>query len=823
VSSNRVIWLPIFLLSGGALAYEVILVRLLAMTRFHHLAFMVLSLSLLAYGVSGVCLAYLRERLLGAFRRYFKLFAALFALGTIICFQLSQRIPIAPAQWVWSPIEAVNLVLVYLVLSLPLLFAAGAVGLAYCHQETGAGRIYRADLTGAAAGSLGALAGLWLPEAQALWIPWCAGLTAAALMAAPQHRRLASLCLLLALIGPITNPHLAVDLRLSPEKPLARALDAEGARPVADIFSPIGRLTVTRNPKAPYRHAPGLSLAFEGPVAAQWGLFTDGEGFDPLPGKVLYDAVPHLDFLPEALTYHLAHRERVLILGPPGMESLAHAIQANVSHIDLVLSNPAWQALATHPEMSALRTLLSAPGVHLTLAAPRGYLRTNTPAQAYDLIVLGAPSPASLKPEYRFTVEALNEGFQRLTERGALSLSGPSDLPPRAGLRLLTTAVTTLERAGATVPGDHLIMIRSLRTVHLIIGKRPLSPTAIKITRTFCLRRRFDPVWFPGMGSAEANRWNRLADPEFHTAVRELLGPQREAFQKHYKFDIGAVTDDRPYFSRFLKPAILMELFSLRGSGGLGMLSLTEPVLAATLIQALVLAIVLIWLPLRPFGVPHWSHGAHTPPGALFFLLGAGFMLAEFAVLEKLVLFLNAPVLAVGVTLALFLALAGVGGGLTRRILAKKRSSLTAVRRLALAATALMVIYLAGLPLLLAPFLGHPLYLRLTLVALATAPLALAMGLPFPLAIEALKRERAEAIPWAWGLNGCGALIGPVVGMGLAVYGGVKSVWVAAALCYALAAGSLKWRHRPEDGEPGLLPTQENAKASETDPRSKSL
>ena len=74
------------------------------------------------------------------------------------------------------------------------------------------------------------------------------------------------------------------------------------------------------------------------------------------------------------------------------------------------------------------------------------------------------------------------------------------------------------------------------------------------------------------------------------------------------------------------------------------------------------------------------------------------------------------------------------------------------------------------------------------LVALVLAPLALVMGLPFPLAIETLKQDRAESIPWAWGLNGCGALIGPVVGMGLAVYWGITAVWVAAAI----ASGELK-------------------------------
>ncbi|MEJ2640736.1 MAG: hypothetical protein P8010_14280 [Desulfosarcinaceae bacterium] len=517
----------IFLLSGAALAYEVILVRLLAMTRFHHLAFMVLSLALLAYGFSGVLLAFLRDWLVRAFEPCFSLFATLFALCTIPCFQLSQRIPVAPAQWVWSPIEAVNLVFVYLLLCLPLFFAAAGVGLAYCHEDVGAGRVYRADLLGAAVGSLGALAGLWLPEARALWIPWCAGLGAAGLMGLAHRRWLTALCLLLAVAGPFAHPESAVDLRLSPEKPLATALDAEGAQRVADMFTPIGRLTVTRNPKAPYRHAPGLSLAFTGGIQAQWGLFTDGEGFAPLPGNRPEEGA-YLDFLPEALGDRLVDPARVLILDPPVMEPLARAIRAQATRVDVVLSNPAWRRLAAHPELSGLRALFSAPGVRLAIAAPRGYLRSG--ASSYDLIVLGAPDPAALKPDYRFTVEAFHEAFQRLGGGGALAVSGPSDLPPRAGLRLLTTAAAALKRTGEAVPGDHLILIRSLRTVHLLVTKQPLSPAKIGTVRAFCQSRRFDPVWFPGMRPEEANRWNRLAEPEFHTAARALLGPRGEAF-----------------------------------------------------------------------------------------------------------------------------------------------------------------------------------------------------------------------------------------------------------------------------------------------------
>lgn len=789
---------PIFLLSGGALAYEVILVRLLAMTRFHHLAFMVLSLALLAYGVSGVLLAHLRRRMLRAFRFWFSLLATLFALGTVVCFQRSQAIPVTPAQWVWSPVEAVNLMLLYLLLGLPLLAAASAVGLAYCRKDQGAAKVYRADLTGAAAGSLGGLAVLWLPGAQALWLPWCAGLAAAGLMAFPRSKAAASGLLLLALLGPVTNPPSAVDLRLSPDKPLAMALNAEGGRQLADVFTPLGRLTVTGNTLAPYRRASGLSLAYPGKVAPQWGLFNDGEGFEPLPAtpdETERNFFTHLDHLPEALAYDLVSHPKVLLLNTSVAEALARARRQAATRVEVVLANPGWRELVTAPALAPLRRLFSWDRLRLTYGDPRGSLRRG--ASRYDLIVLGPPSPSALKADHLHTVEAFREALGRLTDAGYLSVSGPSDLPPRAGLRLLTTAAAALEHRGAT-PADHIIFIRSLRTVHLLVKKEPLTGADIETTRAFCRSRRFDAVWFPGMRPGEANRWNRLAHPDFHRGAWQLLGPGGQAFQRQYKFDLTPVTDDRPYFSRFLKPATLKEIFSQRSGGALGLLSLAEPVLAATLAQALVLSLLAIWLPLRRFGTTRSMAATRqrTPPGGLFLLLGGAFMLAEFAVMEKMRLFLNEPVLAVGVCLAAFLALAGIGGGGSRRLMGGRQPALKNVALAALGVTAVVLLYLAGLSALLDGLMGLPLGLRLTLAPLIIAPLALAMGLPFPLAVALLKTGRADAVPWAWGLNGCGALLGPVVGMGLAVYGGVSVVLGAAALCYGLAAAAVLWRAR---------------------------
>ena len=388
-------------------------------------------------------------------------------------------------------------------------------------------------------------------------------------------------------------------------------------------------------------------------------------------------------------------------------------------------------------------------------------------------------------------MEAFQEALKRLEPGGLLAVSGPSDLPPRTGLRLLTTAAAALEKSGIQTPGAQLTLIRSLRTVHLLVKNGPLNAEDIARIRAFCNQRRFDPVWFPGIEAREANRWNRLDTPLFYQGAVQLLGPTAGLFTERYKFDVSPVFDDRPYFARFIKPATLKELFSLRGSGALGLMSLVEPVLAATLGQGVLLCLLAVWLPLRRFR----ARSEGRPRGAIFLMLGIGFMLAEFAMIEKLSLFLNEPVAAVAVALAAFLAAAGLGGGLSLRLRVGAGEVLKYAGRAAVLVAGALVVYLAALPFVLHALMDMSLAVRLPLALLLISPLALVMGFPFPLAVAALKETEAEAVPWAWGLNGCGALIGPVLGIGLAVYGGVAAVLWAAALCYVAAyAGTLPQR-----------------------------
>jgi len=73
----------IALLSAAAIAYELLLTRLFAITLWHHFAYMVISLALLGYGASGTLLVFARHLLLKRFSLSFAAFATAFGVTAV--------------------------------------------------------------------------------------------------------------------------------------------------------------------------------------------------------------------------------------------------------------------------------------------------------------------------------------------------------------------------------------------------------------------------------------------------------------------------------------------------------------------------------------------------------------------------------------------------------------------------------------------------------------------------------------------------------------------------------------------------------------------
>ena len=815
------ILLAVSALSAAVIGYEILLTRLFSIVLWHHFAYMIISVALLGIGASGTFLSFTRPWLEARFAGAFGAFAAAFGVSSLASFALALRIPFNPLEVVWDLDQQVQLLRLYLILSLPFFFAGTCIALALSRFGDRISTIYRADLMGAGGGALLVVLALYALTAQdSLRLIAALGLIAAALgvlhesgapsWAGRRPRRWAGPAAALAaaaVIVPLAWPEQWIAPRPSPYKGLSLALNAPGARIVAERSGPLAWLAVVESPTIPFRHAPGLGLGAVQEPPRQLGVFSDGGG---LTAITRFDgdlkAFAFLDQQTAALPFHLLARPRTLVLGAGGGADVLLALSRDAATVDAVEINPQMVALVTETYGDFAGNLFTAEGVTVHVAEARSFVEAS--AQAWDLIHVAlldsfsasAAGVLALRESALYTVEALTAYLDHLAPGGMLAITRWLKVPPRDGLKLFATAVVALERRGIADPGARLALIRSWNTATLVVKNGALDRAEIAAIRTFAEARGFDLAHLPGMRAEEANRHNRFAAPYLYEGAKAILGPDRDRFFEAYKFYIEPATDDRPYYFRFFKWRLLPEILSMRGRAGVALLEGGYLVLAATLAQAAVVSVILILLPLR------WlRRGAAAGPARLartrvavyFLFLGLAFLFIEIAFIQRFVLFLGHPLYAIAVVLAAFLLFAGLGSGYSARLGAEPAPPGSPapvaglLRPIPLAVAGIVLIagaYLVLLPVVFTTFMAQPVPVKVIVSLALIAPLAFCMGIPFPLGLRRVSAAAPGLVPWAWGVNGCASVLSAVLASLLATHFGFTVVVALAMALYALAA-----------------------------------
>jgi hypothetical protein len=798
----RRLLIAVFLISLSAIAYEILLMRLLSIVQWHHFAWMIISLALLGYGMSGTFIALARAHLEARFEAVFSLAALLMSLSMVLCLVLGQRVPFNALEVIWDPRQFLYLAQLYLLFTLPFFFAALCIGLVFALRRSAVARVYFCDLTGAGLGAALAIGALFLLPPQRA-VPVLALLALlASFLTRPRSRSAGAWRNGLMAIQVVWLLGLAwvnyddrIGLRISEFKGLSQALQVVEARVLAERSGPLGLLTVVDSPRVPFRHAPGLSLNTRFLPPEQLALFTDAEGLsviDRWTGQA--EGLDYLSDLTAALPYHLLDRPRVAVLGAGTGSDVLLALHHGARQVDAVELNPQVADLMQGTFAAYAGNVYGHERVSLEPGEARGFVARH--ARRYDLIQLAlldsmavsASGAQALGESYLYTVEALGQFLARLEPGGLLAITRWLKVPPRDSLKLAATAIEALRRSGVAEPGRRLVVIRNWNTLTLLLKNGDFSAKELARVREFAGRRSFDTAWYPGMPAAEANRFNRLDRPWVYEGISALLGPQAAAFMDQYKFNIVPATDDRPYFFDFFKWSALPELLQLRSRGGAGLVEWGYLVLLGTLLQALAAGALLILLPLL-LARRAWPPGAGGRMGSYFFLLGLAFLFVEMAFIQKFILFLSHPLYAVAVVLAGFLVFAGLGSAASGRWAARCGARPRRAVRLAVAAIGLLVLlYLWLLPVLFGRLIGLEDAARVLVSLLAIAPLAFFMGMPFPLGLQALAGSAPGFIPWAWGLNGFASVISAALATLLAIEFGFSVVLVAALGMYALAA-----------------------------------
>lgn len=806
---RRLPYFSIALISGAALGYQILLLRVFSIIQWHHLAYMIIGLALLGYGASGTALALAGQRVRGWAGWLYPASLLGFALSCIPAFLGAQALAFSPEELLWEPLLGLRLALIYLILAVPFFLAATAVGTALMCRPRHAARLYAADLAGAGLGGLVAFGTLYVPDpVLGLLLMAALGLLAALVAAVELRRTRVGILIVsgMAVLAALLAPPGTLSLQPSPYKDLEEALRVAGARIEAQRTGPHGQVTVVGSPLVPLREAPGMSLIAGVEPADQRALFVDGNG---VPGITRDDAnaegLTFLDRLPTAVPYHMQRPDRVLVTRAGGGLLALQARNAGATRVVALESDPSIHALLTGPYADFSGALFTSPPVHPVVAESRAWLERSS--DTFDLIQIAAPGGLTgagaglqaMHEDFLFTTQGMDAAFERLTPKGMLAVSSWIRLPPRDSLKLAATLVAMLARQGIADPGAHLAVIRSWQMATFVVGRSPLTAEALSGMTRFATDRGFDIAWFPGMSRSDANYYNQMPTPYLFDGIEQFLSETHDDLIESYKFDIQPATDDRPFFHNFMRWSTLREVAGLLGSGGMPLLEAGFVLLLATLIQALVLAALLILLPLALAG-RRLGHSRNDPVRGrtlLYFAgIGLGFMIIELVALHRLVLIVGNPVLTSAIVLPVFLFAAGLGS-----LFASRQGAALRAARIAgagtIAATVLWHLMLGpGAPAIATlpgPFAALA-------AGLSLAPMAFFMGQLFPLGLTAVGERGPGLVAWAWGINGCASVVGAMAGTALAVsFGFTSSLTVALAL-YGLA--TLSFPRGPVSSDP---------------------
>ena len=793
----------IALIAAAALGYEVLLTRLFSIIQWHHFAYMMISVAMLGYGAAGTFVALSQRFLCARFAPVFVAAAAAFGITAVAGFLIAQQIAFNPLELLWDPQQPLRLLAVYALLFVPFFCAATCTCLTFTRFGGQAHRIYACDLGGAGVGCLGILGLLFvLTPMQALIVLGATGGVAAVAAVKPcglSARVLPAVLFGAVLAGALALPPEWAELRPSAYKELSQTLTVSGMRIVAERSSPLGVVTVVESSRIPFRHAPGQSIASTHEPPPQLAIFTDGDAMSALNR---YDGrrapLAYLGDLTSAAPYHLRDHPRVLVLGAGAGADVLQALYHEAAAVDAVELNPQLVDLVEHQFAAFSGKPYSVPAVRVHIAEARRFIASS--AEQYDLIAVALLDPFgaaaaglhALSESYLYTVEALDGYLERLAPDGLLAITRWVTLPPRDMLKLVATAADALQRDGVAQPGRQIALIRGWRTATLLVRNGAFTDREIAALKAFCRARSFDVDYYPGIRPDEANHYNVLDRSWYHDGAVALLGPARDTFLDQYKFDVGPATDNRPFFFHFFKWRTLPELLALKERGGLPLLEWGYPVLIATLIQAVVAGALLILLPLLFTGGPATGSavGLTRARVAVYFLaLGCGFMFIEIAFIQKFILFLGHPLHAIAVVLFAFLIFAGLGSGYAGRQQPVIAPAHTVIRPV-LAIGLLALLYIAVLPRAFAYLMPQSDAIRIALSVGLIAPLAFAMGMPFPRGVARLAERAPALIPWAWGANACASVVAAILATVLAIHVGFDAVVALAVATYTLAAAA---------------------------------
>ncbi len=770
------------------------------------LAFLAISTTFLGLGSAGVAIyllprVFAPERAARQIPRLALAYSAALVGGLIAMIQADRRVQGGSAESLPGQVQGV---LLASVLMLPAMILVGLViALVLRAHAARVGKLYGADLAG---GGIGCLLVLPLMNRvggdQGIFVIGALAASGAALLArahaAPRTALAAFLATCAFLAGPWLNRDLAlVDVR-SHSTPMSEIKGwVREDREVKRIWNALARLGI-------FEVTDKSSLYVRIDSACQTGIPSQ----DP---EFIAQAVERADF--ERLPYSIGRHERYLEIGAGGGRGMQLAGVMGARRIVGVEINPGItsSSLGGFEGYGIGPWTASDPDVELITAEGRSHARGTD--ERFDTVtitfiqtgVANSSAAFALSEANLFTAEAITEFVSLLDDDGLFYVyrQGGNEM-----LRLVAMLRAALAERGIHDLRDHLYVARNPTNRSIMMAAvSPFTQEEVAALDAKAVELGLDIAYSPSgapgprppnplldkvdelraSGRLEIGAVADLYDRFVHSPDCESLeaayikSDDPQGFERRSIVDVGAPTDDRPYYfftglSDWRDFPLYFDLDGVRILGGTVILLFWM----AAAFTVLVLGLILVPLALGPKG--RRPGGLGVAVLAYFTGLGAGYIAVQISFIQRFTLFLGHPVYAISVVLLGFLLSSGLGSMASDKLFRSGRASFG---RALLALAFMLALYNLLLPgVFHSAAIAWPVAAKV-LVALALIfPLAFTMGLFFPQGIRLVARAAPELTPWAWGANSAASILGSIFSLIFAIHFGFTATALAAAAIY---------------------------------------
>jgi hypothetical protein len=778
----------IFFVSLSALFLEFTMIRILSVSLWYHFAFMIISIALLGFGISGVYLFLNKTLQKYSSDKLLSVLSIFYALSITLSFILINKIPFDPFSLFSQPVQFVYLPLYYILIMIPFFFAGLIISVLLTRFKAEFAKLYFFDLVGAGIACF----------AFVIFIPMLGGngtiiiisifaFIAAVIFSYGSHNYIALIAFILAGFtgGLLIDKDGIVPINVSPNKSyfLDSVILSSSNREEALVWSQwniISKIDVYKD----VDESPDGYNVFNA-IIDEGNATTNIPNLKNLPPPTKPADASNLAFVLKDSA------DKVFIIGSAGGGEILTGLYHSARNITGVEINGILNDLIKNKLSYWTGPLVRNKNVNIITDDARSVIRSSD--TEYDVIISAhtisssamSSGAMSMVENYILTKDAIKEYLNHLNPDGILYISRPETQIPKL--------IATIKKAREETSGgfersknNFFIFRRTPNAIErgksfltgVVYKKDGLKDDDIVNLRNETISLGMEVIYDPLYAQDE--------DLKLLAETSDIAGEIKKS-----TIDINPATDDKPFFDNNIGFANLtwrgfMETFSQdeRGIFALKDKPVAESTLLALLIQTLIIAFAFLILPLI-FAKKKLESKTQKKTFLIYFAcLGLAYIMMQISLIQKFTLFLGQPVYTLLTVVSTMLIFSGIGSRFSQSFVKNSRLRLHLIFILIALFSSLIGILN---PIIFSGFMSSGLIYRIVISVLIIAPLGFLMGMPFPVGMSFIDDSEKHYTAFAWAVNGFFSVIGSVLAMIFAMTLGFRFVFLLGAVIYLIA------------------------------------